>query len=141
VVRNARLHAAAAAAAAPTLPPTVRLPKLPTTVLHTEFVVETNKQGQVTRVRRGVGSSNPKFNVMTYGNALQTFIRKENGDAVAGVFRLTYDYSPSTKMVKRSVALIQRGGVNPNAIGAVERMTEIARKHAQPPSKATPKAH
>jgi hypothetical protein len=138
---NARLHAAAAM---PTLPPSVHLPKLPTTVLHTEYLVETNKKGQVTRVRSGQASSNPKFNLMTYGNALQTFIRTRSGKSVAGVFRLTYDYSPQTKLVNRKVSLVKRGGVDPNAAGAVEQMKEIvrrenARKHGSSPSKAPQK--
>lgn len=131
---NARLHAAAAA---PTLPPSIRLPKLPTSVLHTEFVVEVNKRGQVSRVRSGKGSSNPGFNLKTYGNALQAFIRTQSGHSVPGVFRLTYDYSPTTKNVTRSVVLIRRGGVNVNAPGAAQAMMEASRKHVSPTTKAT----
>jgi hypothetical protein len=131
---NARLHAVAAA---PTLPPTIRLPKLPTSVLHTEFVVEVNKRGQVTRVRSGKGSSNSGFNIKTYGNALQAFIRTQSGRSVSGVFRLTYDYSPETKMVTRGVALIRRGGVNADAPGAAQAMMEASRKHVSPTEKAT----
>jgi len=88
------------------------------------LVVETNKKGQVTRVRYNGshGSSNDGFNAMTYGNALQTFIRTEDGRAVAGTYRLTYDYNPGTQMVKRSVELIKAGGVDPNALGAVDDM-------------------
>jgi hypothetical protein len=130
---NARLHAAAAP---PTLPPNIRLPKLPSSVLHTEFVVEVNKKGQVTRVRSGKASSNPGFNMKTYGNALQAFIRTQSGHSVPGIFRLTYDYSPETKMVVRNVALIRRGGVNVNAPGAVEAMMEASRKHVSPTPKA-----
>jgi hypothetical protein len=131
---NARLRAAASP---PTLPPTIHLPKLPTSVLHAEYVVETNKKGQVTRVRSGKATSNPRFNLMTYGNALQAFIRTESGRSVPGIFRLTYDYSPQTKMVERRVALIKRGGVNVNTPGAVDAMREIARKHASPTPKKT----
>jgi hypothetical protein len=131
---NARLRQAAAP---PTLPPSIRMPKLPSSVLHTEFVVETNKKGQVTRVRSGKASSNPRFNLMTYGNALQAFIRTETGRSVPGIFRLTYNYSPETRMVQRSVTLIRRGGVNVNAAGAVDTMKEVAHKHASPTPKAT----
>jgi hypothetical protein len=131
---NTRLHAVAAA---PTLPPTIRLPKLPTSVLHTEFIVEVNKKGQVSRVRSGRGSSNTGFNLKTYGNALQAFIRTQNGRSIPGVFRLTYDYSPATKMVTRNVALIRKGGVNVNAPGAAQAMMEASRKHVSPTQKAT----
>jgi hypothetical protein len=123
----------------PTLPPSVHLPKMPTTALHTVFVVETNGKGQVTRVRSGTGSNDGRFNLMTYGNALQTFIRTPDGTAVAGVFRLTYDYSPSTSGVARKVELVHAGGVDPNALGAVFVMMKNAHRHATPTPKARPK--
>ncbi|HTV73814.1 MAG TPA: hypothetical protein VME66_08935 [Candidatus Acidoferrales bacterium] len=116
----------------PTLPPSVHLPKMPTTVLHTDFLVDTNRKGQVTRVRSGTGSSNARFNLMTYGNALQTFIRTPSGGAVAGIFRLDYDYSPTTGAVRRTVTLVRAGGVDPNAIGAVFAMLQDAHRHASP---------
>ena len=117
----------------PTLPPSVHLPKMPTTALHTVFVVETNRKGQVTRVSSGTGSSDGRFNLMTYGNALQTFIRTPEGTAVAGVFRLTYDYSPSTGGVARKVELVHAGGVDPNALGAVFAMMKNSQRHAPTP--------
>jgi hypothetical protein len=123
----------------PTLPPSVHLPKLPTAALQSVFVVETNRKGQVTRVRSGTGSNDGRFNLMTYGNALQTFIRTPDGSAVAGVFRLTYDYSPSTGGVARKVELIHAGGVDPNALGAVFMMMKNAHRHATPAPKAKPK--
>jgi hypothetical protein len=100
-------------------------PLLPSKPEHVEFVVETNKKGQVARVRSGKESQDAMFNAMTYGNALQTFIRTEDGRAIAGTYRLSYDYSPDTKNVQRSVDLIQAGGVNPDAIGAVDDMAKI----------------
>ncbi|HEY0799168.1 MAG TPA: hypothetical protein VGD50_08455 [Candidatus Baltobacteraceae bacterium] len=118
---------------APTLPPSVRLPKLPGSGLHTMFLVETNKKGQVTRVRSGTGSSDNRFNIVTYGNALQTFIRTPAGNAVAGTFRLDYNYSPSTGHVQRDVTLVTAGGVNPNAEGAVYKMMLLASRHAPSP--------
>jgi len=103
-------------------------PKLPTTDLHTEFVVETNAKGQVTRVRSGKSSPNATFNAQTYGNALQAFIRTESGQGVTGTFLLTYDYSAKTHAVRRDVRLVARGG-DPHAVGAVEQMERMAAQH------------
>lgn len=112
------------------LQPRSLLPKGP---LHTEFLVETNKLGQVTRVRRGKGSSSLTFNAQTYGNALQTFIRTDDGRAVAGTYRLTYAYDPKTERVHREVALVRAGGVDPNAKGAAADMEEKAMRHSPRP--------
>ena len=130
--------AASAASAAATPPPPARVdvtkiqPKalLPKSKLHTEFVVETNKFGQVTRVRSGKSSPSASFNTQTYGNALQAFIRTPDGHAIAGSYRLTYDYDPHTERVRRDVALIKAGGVNPNAKGAALELMELARKYS-----------
>jgi hypothetical protein len=105
-------------------------PRTPTATEHTEFVVEVNRKGQVTRVRKGLSSSNASFNSMTYGNALQAFIRTPDGNAISGLYKLSYDYDPKTKLVKRDVALIHPGGVDPNALGAVLQMQQIAQKRA-----------
>lgn len=113
---------------------------LPKVALHTEFVVEVNKLGQVTRVRSGKSSKNDAFNAQTYGNALQTFIRKPDGSVVLGSYRLTYDFSPKTGRVRRDVALVKAGGVNPNAKGAVDDMEEVARRHTPEPP-PTPNVH
>jgi len=98
---------------------------------HTEFVVEVNAKGQVTRVRSGTASKDPAFNTLTYGNALQAFIRTADGRAISGLYRLTYDYDPHDRMVSRHVALIHAGGVNPSALGAVN--VEMKRRSAQAP--------
>jgi hypothetical protein len=103
----------------------------PTVPLHTEFVVETNRLGQITRVRSGKESKDLHFNAMTYGNVLQAFIRKPDGTAVAGVYRMTYDYDPTTTNVKRGVSLISAGGVDPNAKGAVNDMADINKARAE----------
>ena len=108
--------------------PKALVPHLPATAEHTEFVVETNAKGQVTRVRSGKSAKDLAFNAMTYGNALQTFIRTTDGRAVAGTYRLRYDYNPSTKRVRRTVELVRAGGVNPNATGAVDEMARTERK-------------
>lgn len=99
----------------------------PKTKLHVEYVVEVNRMGQVARVRSVKPSKNPPFDAQTYGNALQAFIRTPDGQAVSGSYRLTYDYDPKTERVRRDVALIKAGGVNPNAKGAATDMMEIAR--------------
>jgi hypothetical protein len=106
---------------------------LPTVPLHTEFVVEVNKLGQVTRVRSGKSSKNDAFNAQTYGNVLQAFIRKPDGKVVLGTYRLSYDFNPKTGRVRRDVALVKAGGVNPDAKGAVEDMQEVARRHTPEP--------
>ena len=116
----------------PSNKPTVHTP---TTAVHTEFVVETNHLGQVTRVRSGVSSKDLAFNAMTYGNALQAFIRTQSGTAVAGTYRLAYDYNPQNKAVRRTVSLLHAGGVDASAPGAV---TVEAQKLAKETSKARP---
>lgn len=114
---------------------------LPKTKLHTEFVVETNKLGQIARVRSGKESSNATFNAQTYGNALQAFIRTPDGHAIAGTYRLTYDYNPQTQRIHRDVTLLHAGGVNPNAVGAATQMMEIARRNRNRPGpKVSPPA-
>ena len=91
----------------------------PAAPLHAVYTVDTNKLGQVVRVRSANASGDANFNRITRSNALQTFIRRANGTAVSGVYKLTYDYSPKTKMVHRDVQLVRAGGVDPNAPGAV----------------------
>jgi hypothetical protein len=115
---NERLKAAAKANVV--MPPS----RTPTTPQHTELLVETNKRGEVTRVKAGKGGPDPLFNAMVYGNALQAYIHTAEGGAIAGTYKLTYDYSPDTKMVKRQVDLVKAGGVNPDTPGAVEDMME-----------------
>jgi hypothetical protein len=148
-VRGVLLAVAAAftliAATPEPLPTRVDLTKLqpkallPKTKLHSEFVVEVNKLGQVTRVRSMKSSGDATFNTQTFGNAEQAFIRKPDGTVVVGSYRMIYDYNPATGRVHREAELVQRGGVDPNAKGAVIQMEEIARKHAaESPSAAEP---
>jgi len=113
------------------LPSGLPTPRIPSIAQHVDFLVETNAKGQVTRVRSGTESKDAAFNAMVYGNALQTFIRTKDGDAVAGTYKLSYDYSPKTKAVKRSVELVRAGGVDPNARGAVDDLADINRKRAE----------
>jgi hypothetical protein len=113
-------------------------PHTPATAVHTEFVVEVNGKGQVTRVRSGKSCPDLAFNAMTYGNALQAFIRTADGRSIPGVYRLAYDYNPKTKKVSRSVALIHAGGVDPNRIGAVDEMAQVNARHHGPAVAPTP---
>ena len=108
----------------------VRKIRTPAHAVHTEFVVEVNRKGQIARVRTGKSSPDSAFNTMTYGNALQAFIRTPDGRAVAGTYRLTYDFNPATQRVKRAVSLLRAGHVNPDAPGAVEAMAAIAKRRA-----------
>ena len=105
------------------------------------MIVEVNRLGQVTRVRSIKPSHNPGFNRHAYGNALQAFIRTPDGHVVLGSYRLSYDYDPKTLRVRRDVALVHVGGVNPNAKGAATEMMEIARRNGnrQRATSATPK--
>jgi hypothetical protein len=101
----------------------------PKAKLHVEVMVEINKYGQVARVRSIKPSHDEQFDAHMYGNALQAFIRTPDGHVVLGTYRLTYDYDPKTQAIKRDVALVKTGGVNPNAKGAANDMMEIARRN------------
>jgi hypothetical protein len=108
------------------------LPKKPE---HTDYTVEINKLGQVTRITSQHRSDNATFNAQTYGNALQTFIRTPDGHVVLGTYRLTYDYDPKTTRVRRDVSLVRQGGVNPDAKGAAAELIEHANLHpVEPPN-------
>jgi hypothetical protein len=125
---------APAVAVAPTpVRPHAFVPHTPSTPVHTEFVVEVNRKGQVTRVRSGKSCPDLTFNAMTYGNALQAYIRTPDGRAISGLYRLAYDYNPKNKHVTRTVALLHAGGVDPDRLGAVDEMAILnARHHPQP---------
>jgi hypothetical protein len=98
---------------------------------HTEFTLEVNAKGQVTKVDSARASKDRVFNTMTYGNVIQTFIRTPDGHAVSGLYRMSYDYDPKTQRIRRTVALIRAGGVDPKAPGAVAKMAQINLKNAQ----------
>jgi len=104
-------------------------PHLPTTPLHTEFVVEVNRLGQIVRVRSGKSCKNLTFNAQTYGNVLQMWIRRPDGHAIVGLYRVSYDYNPRTQRVHRGVALLSRGGNWGNQKGAVTDMLIIDAKN------------
>lgn len=107
-------------------PATLPLPHLPKVALKTVYLVDTNRRGQVVKIRAGQPSKEDSFNTYTYYNALQTFIRKLDGKGTAGIFRLSYTYSPASESIKRDVELVKKGGVNPDALGAVDVMKHSA---------------
>lgn len=113
-------------------------PPLPRTPQHTEYVVEVNAKGQVSRVRSGKSAPDRAYDTMTLGNALQAYIRTTDGKAIAGIYRLNYDYDPRSKRVRRTVRLVRSGGVDPKELGAVEQMAQLARRGARPRPSAAP---
>ncbi len=111
------------------LQPKALAPKRP---LHAEYTFEVNRFGQVTRVRSVKPSHDQAFDAHTYGNVLQMFIRLPDGRAIPGIYRIAFDYDPKSLHVRRGEPqLVRRGGVNPNAKGAVDDMLEIARRNAK----------
>jgi hypothetical protein len=97
---------------------------------HARYIVEVNAKGQVSRVRSRIPSKDPTFDAITYGNVVQTFIRRSDGRAFAGVYRIGYDYSPKTGLIKRSVKLIQAGGVDASALGLVDVFRQLNEANA-----------
>ena len=118
---------AAANAPAPTALPT---PPQPTVPLHTAFNVEVNQLGQVVLVKSGTSSPNLTFNAQTYGNVLQMWIRRQDGTAVVGMYRVNYDYNPKTHGITRSVKLLWAGGDWGSQEGAANQMLDVM-KHRQ----------
>jgi hypothetical protein len=102
----------------------------PPVALHSEVIVEVNKKGQVVRVKSTKPSKLQSFNLQTYGNALQMWIRHPNGTAQVGLYRVTYDYNPKTQEITRRVSLVSAGGNWGNEEGAANVMMEMARKQA-----------
>lgn len=105
--------------------PTPVLSKVP---LHTEFVVEVNELGQIVRVKSGKSCKDPTFNAQTYGNVLQMWIRRPDGSAIVGLYRVTYDFDPGTKKVRRGVALLKTGGDWAEKRGAANDMMDTAER-------------
>jgi hypothetical protein len=123
---------AAPAPATPTPKPTATSVKmhLPDFPLHSEVVVEVNSKGQVVRVKSTKPSKVASFNLQTYGNALQMWIRHPNGTAQVGLYRVTYDYNPKNQSVTRKIAIISTGGTWANDPGAATVMIQMAQKQA-----------
>src|SRR5665213_840049 len=106
--------------------PVINFSKVP---LHTEFVVEVNKRGQIVRVRSGKSTANLTYNAQTYGNVLQMWIRHPDGTAQVGVYRVAYDYDPKTHGIHRTIALVKAGGTWGDKQGAADQMMTIFRKN------------
>ena len=121
----ATLVASLLAAPALAAPTPVPLPKVP---LHASYLVTVNGKGQVVKIVSKDWSKDRRFNIVTYGNAVQAFIRRDDGTVVLGTFRLGYDYDPATNKTERSVELVKRGGVDPNAPSAVSVLNERSKE-------------
>jgi len=136
--------APAAAAPSPTPLPAGDLSKFraqaPKQAQHTEFVVEVNHKGQVSKVRSGKHSHDARFDAITYGNAVQTFIRTPEGKSIPGVYQLSYDYNPKSLLVRRSVKQLSVGGVDAAAPGIVEVFAAINQRSEEKIRKALEKA-
>lgn len=96
---------------------------------HARYIVEVNAKGQVSKVRFRARSRDPRFDAITYGNVVQIFVRRSDGRAIAGVYRVSYDYNPKTQLVQRHVRLIRSGGVDSSALGLVDVYKELNREH------------
>lgn len=108
----------------------VPIPRLPNKVLHSEFTVEVNNKGQVVSAKTVKPSHWQSFDAQTYGNVLQMWIRHPDGSAEVGLYKITYDYSPVTKKVRRGVTLVKPGGDWGDKQGAADQMIDIANKEA-----------
>ncbi len=122
--------AAVKATPQPHPPIPTKLPKMPAIPLHTEFLVEVNAKGQVVHVVKRVGSKIPMYNLWTYGNVLQMWIRHPDGTAEVGLYKVTYDYNPKTHSIRRIPSLVKAGGNWGNEEGAADHMIDIAREEA-----------
>ncbi len=80
------------------------------------------------------------FNVQTYGNALQMWIRRPDGTAQVGLYRITYDYDPKTQNVARRISLVSAGGSWANDEGAANVMVDMEHKQAAAAAEAQRKA-
>ncbi len=120
-----------ARAAATPAPLALPSPKYPSKPLHSWFSVEVNKRGQVVRIKGGELSKDQIFDTMTVGNALQMWIRRPNGSAQVGLYRVDYAYDPHTHSVNRTVALISSGGAWANDSGAATKMADAVKKEEQ----------
>ncbi len=106
-------------------------PRPPSVPLHTEFVVEVNRLGQVVRVTQKHGCKDLNFNAHTLGNVLQMWIRRPDGTALVGLYRVTFNYNPHTHAILRNVALVRAGGNWGNDPGAASQMIEDAKRMQQ----------
>ncbi len=118
---------------AATVPKPVPLPSpnWPAKPLHVQLLVEVNKHGQVVRVAHGTLSGNRPFDTMTLGNAMQMWIRRPDGSAQTGLYRVSYDYNPKSHHVARVPALVKTGGNWADKPGAATLIIQDARRQVQ----------
>jgi hypothetical protein len=113
----------------PLVLPTPNMPKIK---IHSEFTVEVNAKGQVVKVKTAKSQpSVPMYNAWTYGNVLQMWIRHPDGTAEVGLYKVTYDYDPTTKKITRMPSLVSAGGTWADEEGAANQMIDLARKEAE----------
>lgn len=122
---------AASASGATPAPRPFPTPNFPNKRLHVDLLVEVNKHGQVVRVDHGTLSGDRVFDTVTLGNAMQMWIRRPNGSAEAGLFRVSYDYDPRTHAVTRVPSLVKAGGNWASKPGAATLIIADARKQVQ----------
>jgi hypothetical protein len=140
VLATVAIATAATSAPSPAPKPSRVMIHLPTVPLHSEVDVEVNKKGQVVRVKSTKPSKVASFNLQTYGNALQMWIRRPDGTAQVGLYRVTYDYNPKNAEVTRRISLISAGGSWGNDEGAALVMTRMAQQQAAAASAAERRA-
>lgn len=128
IISCAALPAIAASTAAHPTPRPFPSPNYPNRHLHVELLVEINKHGQVVRVDHGTLSGDRTFDTMALGNAMQMWIRRPDGSAETGLFRVTYDYNPKTHAVTRVPSLVKAGGSWANKPGAATLIIADARR-------------
>ena len=108
---------------------------------HARYVVEVNAKGQVSKVRTRSRSRYPQFDALTYGNVVQLFVRTKDGGAVAGIYRVSYDFNPKTKLVQRRVKLLHAGGVDLWALGLVDVYKQVDAERDREAGDALSKVH
>jgi hypothetical protein len=106
-------------------------PNFPNKPLHVQLLVEVNRHGQVVRVAHGSLSGDRAFDTMTLGNAMQMWIRRPDGSAETGLYRVTYDYNPRTHDVARVPTLLKSGGNWADRQGAATLIIQDARRQVQ----------
>jgi hypothetical protein len=136
ILRACALAAAAfvlplAAFSATPKPIPIPTPNLPHKALHVQLIVEVNNRGQVVRVDHGTLSGDTAFDTMTLGNAMQMWIRHPNGTAQTGLYRVSYNYNPSTRNVTRVPTLIKAGGSWAHKPGAATMIINDARREVR----------
>lgn len=123
--------AAFAATSPPPKPVPLPTPNYPNKQLHVQLLVEVNKHGQVVFVQHGTLSGNRSFDTMTLGNAMQMWIRRPDGSAETGLYRVSYDYDPHTHAVSRVPSLVKPGGAWADSPGAATLIIRDAKRQVE----------